>query len=179
MKGIVFVEFLEMVEGSFSADMVDDIIDDCALESGGAYTAVGTYHHSEMVALVGALSKRTGTPTPTLIRTFGEYLFGRFHSHHVGFFDGITDSLDFLEHIEDVIHVQVRKLYPNAELPRFEIERPNVNQLRMVYRSDRHMGDLAEGLIRQCIAHYGTPVTVERQDLDDRCGHVRFDLTRT
>ena len=27
MKGIVFTEFLEMVEEKFSADMVDDIID--------------------------------------------------------------------------------------------------------------------------------------------------------
>jgi hypothetical protein len=40
------------------------------------------------------------------------------------------------------------------------------------------MGDLAEGLIRQCIAHYGTPVEVERKDLDDRGGYVRFDLRR-
>ena len=45
MKGIVFTEFLEMVEDKFSADMVDDIIDDCDLASGGAYTAVGTYPH--------------------------------------------------------------------------------------------------------------------------------------
>lgn len=28
MKGMVFTEFLEMVEAKFSADMVDDIIDD-------------------------------------------------------------------------------------------------------------------------------------------------------
>lgn len=178
MKGVVFVEFLEMVEAEFSADMADDIIDDCELPSGGAYTAVGTYDHAEMVSLVGALSQRTGMPAPDLIRAFGEYLFERFHVHHNDFFDGIHDSLDFLERIEDVIHVQVRKLYPNAELPRFEIERPDPDHLRMVYRSDRHMGDLAEGLIRQCIAHYGTPVTVERHNLDDSGGRVRFELSR-
>ena len=178
MKGVVFVEFLEMVEAEFSADLADDIIDDCELPSGGAYTTVGTYDHSEMVSLVGALSQRTGMPAPDLIRAFGEYLFERFHVHHNDFFDGINDSLDFLERIEDVIHVQVRKLYPNAELPRFEIERPDPDHLRMVYRSDRHMGDLAEGLIRQCIAHYGTPVTVERHDLDDSGGRVRFELSR-
>jgi hypothetical protein len=178
MKGVVFVEFLEMVEGQFSADMADDIIDDCDLASGGAYTSVGTYDHAEMVELVGALSRRTGTSAPVLIRAFGEYLFERFHHHHGEFFDGISDSLDFLERIEDVIHVQVRKLYPNAELPRFEIERPDKDHLSMVYRSDRHMGDLAEGLIRQCIAHYGTPVAVERYALDDTGARVRFELSR-
>jgi hypothetical protein len=178
MKGVVFVEFLEMVEAEFSADMADDIIDDCDLPSGGAYTSVGTYNHSEMVDLVDALSARTGTPAPVLIRGFGEFLFERFHVHHGEFFDGISDSLDFLEQIEDVIHVQVRKLYPNAQLPHFEIERSGRDHLRMVYRSDRHMGDLAEGLIRQCIAHFGTPVAIERRDLDDKCVHVRFELSR-
>lgn len=49
MKGIVFVEFLEMVESTFSAEMADDIIDACDLSSGGAYTSVGTYPHSEIV----------------------------------------------------------------------------------------------------------------------------------
>ncbi len=45
MKGVVFTEFIEMVEDQFSADMVDDIIDDAQPPSGGAYTAVGTYDH--------------------------------------------------------------------------------------------------------------------------------------
>ena len=54
MKGIVFTEFLEMVEDRFSLDMVDDLIDDCDLPSGGVYTAVGTYSHEEIVALVSA-----------------------------------------------------------------------------------------------------------------------------
>ena len=62
MKGMVFTEFLEMVEDKFSADMVDDIIDDSAPPSGGAYTAVGTYDHNELVGMVVALSQRSGLP---------------------------------------------------------------------------------------------------------------------
>lgn len=100
MKGVVFVEFLKMVEAEFSPEMADDIIDACDLPSGGAYTSVGTYSHREMASLVGALSERTGTPAPALIRAFGEFLFERFHVHHAEFFDGISDSLDFLERIE-------------------------------------------------------------------------------
>lgn len=36
MKCMVFTEFLEMVETKFSADMVDDIMDDANPASGGA-----------------------------------------------------------------------------------------------------------------------------------------------
>lgn len=151
MKGIVFVEWLEMVESSFSAEMADDIIDACDLPSGGAYTAVGAYDHGELVALVSALSARAGIPAATLSRQFGELLVERFHIHPNSFFHGIDHSLDFLERIEDLIDVRVRKLYPNAQLPRFEIERPDADHLSMVYRSDRHVGDLAGGMRRFAI----------------------------
>jgi hypothetical protein len=36
LKGLVFTEFLEMVEARWSAEMVDDIIDGCTLASKGA-----------------------------------------------------------------------------------------------------------------------------------------------
>ncbi len=67
MKGLVFTEFLDMVEQRFSADMVDDIIEASDLPSGGAYTAVGTYSHSEIVALVQQLAIRTGIAVPDLL----------------------------------------------------------------------------------------------------------------
>ena len=59
MKGIVFTEFLELVEEKFGIEMVDEIITASNLESGGAYTAVGTYKFVEMINLLTALSART------------------------------------------------------------------------------------------------------------------------
>lgn len=70
MKGIVFTEFLEMVESAFSEAMVDRIIDKAKPASGGAYTSVGFYDHREIVALVMALSEASGTPVPDLIKAF-------------------------------------------------------------------------------------------------------------
>ncbi|MEM7386846.1 MAG: heme NO-binding domain-containing protein, partial [Verrucomicrobiota bacterium] len=177
MKGVVFTEFFEMVEESFGLDMVDDLIDACDLPSGGEYTAVGTYDHEEMVALVLALSEKTETPVPDLLQAFGEYLFGRFTALYPRFFeDGPKDALGFLEVIESHIHKEVRKLYPNAKLPHFDTERLTDDQLIMVYRSERHLQDLAEGLIRGCFKHFGEGVQLERND-DDASGGVRFELT--
>lgn len=42
MKGLVFTEFLDFVAALRGGDMVDDVIDDCRLPNGGAYTALGT-----------------------------------------------------------------------------------------------------------------------------------------
>jgi len=150
MKGVVFTEFLEMVEGRFSPDLVDEIIEECNLPSGGVYTAVGTYHHDEMIDLVARLAEKTETSAPELICGFGEYLFSRFHELHPQFFQDLDSSFAFLQRIEDYIHVEVRKLYPEAELPSFECEVPKPGCLRLTYRSRRPFAALAEGLIRGC-----------------------------
>jgi hypothetical protein len=79
MKGMVFTEFLEMVEEKFSPETAERIIESSELESSGVYTTVGTYDHHEMITLVTCLSRETGTPAPDPLRAFGEHLFERFH----------------------------------------------------------------------------------------------------
>ena len=75
MKGIVFTEFLEMVESKFGYEMVDEMLTQNDLPSGGVYTAIGTYDHSEIVALVGYLHQKSQVPVATLLYTFGQHLF--------------------------------------------------------------------------------------------------------
>jgi Haem-NO-binding len=173
MKGMIFTEFLEMVEAKFSADMVDDIIADSDLPHGGGYTAVGTYDHSELVQMVVALSKRTDIPAPALVQVFGEHLFGRFNVLYPSFFAGITSALDFLENIETVIHTEVRKLYPDAQLPQFDCTRSD-DGLKMLYSSPRHFGDLAEGLIKGAVAYFGGGIEVTRHPQTN--GDIMFDM---
>jgi hypothetical protein len=179
MKGVVFTEFLEMVEARFSADMVDDIIDDAKLPHGGAYTAVGTYPHEEIVAMVVALSQRSGIAAGELLKVFGEHLFGRFVKGYPAFFDEATDAFTFLSGIEDIIHTEVRKLYPDAELPKFDVEHHDPKRLVLLYDSRRHFEDLADGLMRGCIAHFGGDVAIARETIGDGAfRRERFTLTR-
>lgn len=176
MKGIVFTEFLDMIETTASADVVDDVIEAASVPSGGAYTAVGTYDHREMVSLVGAFSEYSGRPVPALLHQFGQHLFGRFVVLYPVFFEGVDSALDFLSRVEAVIHEEVLKLYPDAELPKFETRWTGPGTLTLVYRSPRHMGDLAHGLIEGCVAHFGDPVGIRRAVLPD--GAEEFTLTR-
>ena len=139
MKGIVFTEFLELLEQRYSFELVDDILSDARLPSGGAYTAVGTYPHSEMVALISALCARKNLALADVLNDFGRYLFGRFAQSHPTFLQGQHDAFAFLAGIERVIHAEVLKLYPDAELPRFEVEAHTPEQLVLVYESARQM----------------------------------------
>jgi hypothetical protein len=178
MKGLVFTEFLEMVETTWSFDMVDAIIARSQVASGGAYTSVGTYPHDEMIALVSALSLETQIPVPDLMRVFGKHLFGRFAIAYPRFFQRSNDSFQFLSGIENIIHAEVRKLYPDAELPTFEVE-SSPDRLSMTYFSDHPFADLAHGLFEGCLLHFGGGVALRRENAPGIPGaQARFILTR-
>jgi hypothetical protein len=167
MKGVIFTEFLGLVEQKWDADMVDDIIDACDLPSGGAYTAVGTYDHREIVALVSELSKRSGVDVPDLLRVYGQHLFSKLAISYPQFVGKTACVLDFLEGVENYIHVEVRKLYPDAELPSFETTRREPKVLEMIYRSSRHLDDVCHGLIEGCMTYFKVEGSVEREPIED------------
>ena len=178
MKGMIFTEFLEMVEEQFSLDMVDTIISDTNVPSGGAYTAVGTYPHTEMVQLVVSLSTKSNIPVPALLNAFGERLFARFAVRYADLLTTATSSFAFLEQLESSVHTEVRKLYPEAELPRFECSQLSDGRMQMLYTSKRSMADLAQGLMTGCFQHFREQIEIEREDLSTGQGTiVRFILT--
>jgi hypothetical protein len=164
MKGMVFTEFMDMVEDVFSVDILEDIIEKSNLPNDGAYTAVGTYDHEEIVRMTANLSQAVDIPVPTLLEVFGKHLFGRFSARYPKFFEGINDPFEFLKNIDNYIHVEVRKLYPDAELPRFYHEQKSANELTMYYMSSRHFEDLAVGLISGCLAHFDKAGKVEKTE---------------
>ncbi|OKL44159.1 heme NO-binding domain-containing protein [Pseudovibrio exalbescens] len=181
MLGVVFAEFIEMVEEEFSPDVADQVFEavEDALPSGGAYTAVGEYHHSEILTLIAQLSQQTGVPADELVQRFGQYLFGRFTVLYPEFFTDADDTFAFLASIENYIHREVRKLYPHAELPRFNCSAPDERTLIMHYESKRPFASLAHGLILGCIDHFGQKVEVDLFQPKDRHGSsATFTLRR-
>ena len=147
MKGVVFTEFLDFVAKRCGEDTVDDLIMACDLPSGGAYTTVGTYSHDEMLSLCSALSAHTGEPVAELVCAFGLHMSDAFVRDHPAFYARANNFFDFLESIEAHIHVEVLKLYPDAELPSFTVASRTATRLVMEYRSPRRMSAMAVGLI--------------------------------
>lgn len=176
MKGIVFTEFLEMVEEKFGYQMVDQIIEGSDLESEGIYTGVGTYDHSEIVQLLTNLSTQTETDPDLLLKEFGKFLFNTFLRLYPRFFEEADNVFSFLESIDTYIHVEVQKLYPDATLPRFNTEMQEDGSFKMIYESERKMSALAEGLISSTIRHYDENLTIERELLNEEGSKVKFTI---
>ena len=164
MKGVIFTEFSEMVEELFGFELLDQILSETDLESGGSYTTLGTYDHREILDLVTALAKKTGAESSALVKTFGEHLIKGFTTKFPVFFSDAGDTLTLLTRIENHIHTEVRKLYDNTELPTFECDYPKEHVLRLVYRSHRPFADLAHGMILATADHYGETVELVRTE---------------
>jgi hypothetical protein len=178
MKGVVFTGFLDLVEDNFGYLMVDKIIRTSELPSGGVYTSIGTYPHSEIVQLVVQLSRYTEIPISKLLNLYGQHFFGVLAAQYGHFLTRVTSAFQLLESIHHHIHVEVKKLYPDAELPHFATKRLDENTLEMVYSSERKMSDFAEGLIESCLKHYGETGTIEKTNITEDGSKVRFLITK-
>lgn len=179
MKGVIFTELLMMAESALSPEIIEEVIAEAALPSGGAYTSVGSYDFSEMQTLVAAFAGRLKTPIDELTRVFGKHLFAAFQRSHGSFFTNIDGTYDLLRRIEDEIHVEVRKLYPQAELPTFNCSEPILGDMILEYRSPRGLAHLAAGLIEASIEHFDESITFTPKDLSGGHNtHVIFTLHR-
>jgi hypothetical protein len=159
MKGIVFTEFLELVENQFGLEIVQRIIDECELDTEGIYTSVGTYSHKEMFKMVGKLAEIQDIPVGKLLTTFGEYFFITLSNDYPQFMKK-SSLFVFLEDIEKYIHPEVLTLYPEAELPRFKSEIKSKNVMILKYISSRKLSDLAIGMINGASKYFNEEVDI-------------------
>lgn len=181
MKGLVFTEFLKMVDEKFSPEMVEKIIDASDLATQGAYTTVGTYDHHELVRLITHLSSFTNIPIPELEVTYGKYLFKTLLNRYAKFIFSSSSLFEFLQQIDQHIHVEVRKIYPDAELPQFNCKVLSPHSMTMLYSSNRPFANLAEGLMLGCAEHFKENIKIQRETLppkNDKKNVALFTLTK-
>lgn len=157
---MVFTQLLAMAESTIGEAKVDEVIDRCSLDSGGAYNAVGNYPCGEFVSLVREFSAETRTDVGTLQKAFGRWMFRNFVSNYPAFFENKSTAFELLESVEHEIHVEVRKLYPDAELPTFETALLDERSFEFVYRSPRGLVSFCHGLIDATLDHFSQKANV-------------------
>lgn len=178
MKGIVFTEFLELVEHKFGLEVVDEIIEKSNLPSKGVYTSIGTYDFSEMLSLLKHLSESTNISVDDLLLVYAEHFFSVLATSYPGLIKQYNDPIDMLASIENHIHVEVIKIYPDAELPTFEILDRTENSLIMIYRSSRAMHYFGLGLMNKTFEHFNSSAEIIMEKLKDDGTEVKFIITK-
>lgn len=158
MKGVVFNLLESVVSGAHGADAWDDLLD--AAKVSGAYTSLGNYDDAELEALVAAAATRLGLQREDVLLWFGRQAIPALAQVYPDFFSPHLSARPFVAGVNDVIHAEVRKLYPGAACPHFGLSEGEGAALVMRYLSPRRMCSLAEGFIHGAADWYGERVEV-------------------
>lgn len=165
MKGIVFILLSEVVRREHGEAMWDRLL--TAAGTTGVYTTLGNYPDAELFDLVRAASDETGMAPAEVVRWFGREAQGILTARYPEFFAPHDHARAFVLTLNDIIHPEVRKLYPGADVPDFGFDTSDPGVLRMTYHSERAMCAFAEGLLEGAARHYGQRAEI----VQPRCMH--------
>jgi hypothetical protein len=163
VKGVVFNLLEEVVVREGGEDLWDSLLDKAGLQ--GAYTSLGSYPDADLFRLVAAASEALGVPADEVVRRFGRNALPLLAQSYPRFFAPHTTTRSLMLTLNDIIHPEVRKLYPGVEVPMFEFDVSSDEVLVMGYASPRKLCAFAEGLIEGTAAHDGERVAI----LQPRC----------
>lgn len=176
MKGVVFNIFEDFVSEGWGEEAYESLLDACPLHSDGVFVGPATYPDADLLALVTLACQRFGVEPPDALRAFGRFMFGQLVEKFPAFVEG-HDTKSFLMSVHDVIHVEVRKLFPEAVTPSFHYEDPGPDALVIHYTSERRLCFLMEGLLAGAAVHFGTALTLEQRGcMHEGAESCHFDL---
>jgi hypothetical protein len=178
MKGIVFTEFLELVEDKYGLEMVDDIITNSDLKSNGIYTSVGTYSFSEMLQLLQHLSTNTGLSIDNLLFSYAEHFFGVLQDSYPKLLAEYSDPIELLASIDYHIHIEVRKIYPDADLPSFKVIEKTEDSLVLIYKSHKAMHHFGLGLMHKAFEHFNSTASIVLEKIKEDGTEVKFVVNK-
>lgn len=161
MKGIVFNLLEDAVTDQHGPDVWDALVDTAGVS--GRYTSLGNYPDSDMEALVSAACAALALDRSTVLRWFGISAMPMLAERYPALFEGHTSAKTFIDGVNDVIHAEVRKLYPDALCPHFRLSESQEGDLMMDYKSARRMCALAEGFVVGAAAYFGEEVDFKHE----------------
>jgi hypothetical protein len=88
------------------------------------------------------------------------------------------DLIEMISSIENHIHVEVRKIYPDAELPTFLIEEKNEDSLILIYQSSRAMHHFGLGLMNKTFEHFNAKASIIIEKIKEDGTEVRFFINK-
>jgi predicted hydrocarbon binding protein len=166
MKGIVFVKFNEFVEELWGEEFWDELLFDAQLPSEGVFTTVGLYDDQEFFTLVELIIEKKNISGKDAQFAFGKWVFKELYAAAPPQAHDFKDVFEFLHAVQNVIHIEVKKLNPDALLPEFEFIEETMTELTFHYKSPRKLCFFCEGLVHGLAEHTGQQVKVSQPECE-------------
>jgi len=176
MKGVVFNLLEDVIVREHGETAWDALLDRAGVE--GAYTSLGNYDDAEFGRLIAAAATKLERPVPEVLQWFGRTGMPIMAERYPHFFTPYGSTRRLLRHLNEIIHPEVRKLYPAADVPYFDFQDWPNGVVLLGYESARRLCALAHGFIEGTADHFGETIAVEQVRCVER-GNPRCEFLIT
>jgi hypothetical protein len=166
MRGIIFRTYLNFIKDKYGYKTLDDILLKDEYPNKGGFSSAGNYSSSYLMSLVSNTTYLFGNSTDRVLEAFGIYSFkfllDRFKKSYHGTNSPLhtNNAYNFLEELNIIHFDELRKIYPDARFPKFDIERLSNEHIVIEYSSNRNLPYFVYGLIKGCLKYFNDPSTL-------------------
>lgn len=171
VKGLMFNVLEDVITDAYGPEAWDSLI--CMAGAEGAYSSLGSYPDTEFHAIAHAAATLTGQETTDVLQAFGQSAMPIILKRFPLFAEGVGDARTFLLSLNSVIHPEIRKIFAGAACPHFKYAIGD-DIIQITYHSRRRFCDIAQGLARGALFHFGEAGEVSHPE----CLHSGNDACR-
>jgi len=177
MKGVIFKHFESFITDTFGASTFEAVLEQTPLRSALPFVGPATYPDEDLFALAGTAIRLSGLAPDAALFAFGRYLYPRLAAGVPGLIQRHRDTRSLLMELDREIHVEVRKIMPQAVTPRILCRDLGDGALEVTYRSPRMVCALFRGLVDAAAESFGErALPVERECVHHGAEACRFEL---
>jgi predicted hydrocarbon binding protein len=168
VKGIIFNLLESFISEGWGEDKYEEIFAACPLHTREPFVGPQSYPDADLLMIVAKAAEKLGIAAPAAVHAFGKYCFPKLAAKYPIFVRDHSHPKPFLQTIDNVIHVEVRKLFKDATPPRMTFVDPAPNELVMTYSSSRQLCALVGGLIEGVADYFHSPIRYEQTQCTQR-----------
>ncbi len=173
MKGIVFNIFQKFVEENIGEEEWEDVLEETGFDD-DVFVAPKTYKDEDFLSIVTKTIEKFKLVPEQAIHSFGKFSFPILISKIPDLVKQFEDSKSFLKGLDSIIHIEVKKLLPGAETPRFFYKEIEANKIRLEYVSKRNLPSFVTGLLEGLGEYYNEKINVSL--LESKEGRYVFEV---
>ncbi|MBQ4875749.1 heme NO-binding domain-containing protein [Pseudoalteromonas luteoviolacea] len=163
MKGHIFMLLEEFVTEVASEEVLYDAFEDCSFDTNTAFVRTENYPDEHLIELVDIVINKIGITLAQAHFSFGKWLYPRLSGLLPKHFTDYTHPAYVLQQLDDLHHIELKKLYLDALPPKFQYNTLSLFEAQLIYTSSRRMFDLVEGVLAGMAEYYGVQITVTKQ----------------
>lgn len=166
MKGHIFNLLEQFIVEVSSEETYEEILESCEFITQEPFVRPGSYPDEDLAEIVNKTVEKLGISLKDAHYGFGKWIFPHLMKMAPPEVLNYQTPKEILLALDYIHMVEVKKVIPDAEPPRFYCTDTGPNTLDMVYSSPRGMFDIVDGVLASLEEYYSAKIEYSKE-MDD------------